>query len=82
MKIFTGRVISKTQEKTASVTVTRTVAHPIYGKRMKKTKKYHVHDEKDVSKVGDIVKFVASKPYSKTKKWKLVEEKKKGVKAK
>lgn len=58
--------------KTATVAVSRIVVHPIYGKRYKRTKKYHVHDELDVQ-VGDEVKFVVSKPYSKLKKWKTIE---------
>lgn len=72
MKIFTGKVTAKKMQKTASVVVSRDVQHPLYGKRIKRTKKYPVHDELD-SKVGDVVRFVASKPYSKTKKWKLIE---------
>ena len=78
MKVFTGRVISKKMEKTATVAVWRVVVHPIYKKRFRKTKKYHVHDEMGV-KVGDEVKFVASRPYSKLKKWKIVEVVKKKI---
>jgi small subunit ribosomal protein S17 len=72
MKLFTGTVISTKMAKTATVAVERIVAHPVYKKRIKKVKKYHVHDEQGV-KVGDIVKFVASAPVSKLKKWKIVE---------
>jgi small subunit ribosomal protein S17 len=72
MKVFTGQVISKKMKKTATVVVDRVVEHPIYKKRYKKTKKYHVHDELNV-KVGQVVKFAASKPYSKLKKWRVVE---------
>jgi len=72
MKIFTGIVVSKKMEKTATVLVTRIVAHPVYGKRLKRTKKYHVHDELG-TKMGQKVKFVACKPISKTKRWKVVE---------
>lgn len=80
MKIFTGIVISKKMEKTATVVVTRIVAHPVYGKRLKRTKKYHVHDELG-TKVGQKVKFVACKPVSKTKRWKVIETvEKKGTK--
>ena len=71
MKLFTGKVISTKMEKTATVAVERIVVHPLYKKRFKRTKKYHVHDEFE-TKVGDMVKFVASKPYSKLKKWKIV----------
>jgi len=72
MKIFTGVVVNKKMNKTASVEVDRVVKHPIYGKRLKRTKIYHVRDEKD-TKVGDKVKFMDSKPYSKTVKWVITE---------
>ena len=72
MKIFIGQVVSKKMEKTATVVVERVVIHPIYQKRFKRTKKYHVHDELGTD-IGDTVKFSASKPYSKLKRWKIVE---------
>lgn len=72
MKIFTGKVISKKMAKTATVAVERVVTHPIYKKRFRRIKKYHVHDETD-SSVGQIVKFRASKPYSKLKKWVIID---------
>ena len=72
MKIFTGKVISTKMAKTATVEVVRAMAHPVYGKLVKKTKKYHVHDEVG-AKVGQEVRFVACKPISKLKKWKVIE---------
>ena len=72
MKIFIGQVVSKKMEKTATVVIERVVIHPIYQKRFKRTKKYHVHDELGTD-IGDTVKFSASKPYSKLKRWKIVE---------
>lgn len=72
MKILTGKVVSKKMDKTATVEVEKTVVHPVYKKRFKRVKKYHVHDEVGVS-VGETVKFVASKPISKMKKWKITE---------
>jgi len=72
MKGFIGKVVSTKMKKTATVEVVRVVAHPIYKKRFKKTKKYQVHDELGAKK-GDTVRFVASRPYSKLKKWKIVE---------
>jgi len=84
MKIFTGVVTHTKSAKTAMVDVTRTIAHPVYGKRMKRTKLYPVHDEIGV-KEGDMVKFVACRPISKTKKWKIIEvvgDKKKAKKSK
>lgn len=72
MKVFQGKVIATKMAKTATVAVERVVVDPIYKKRFKKIKKYHVHDEIGV-KEGQAVKFVASKPFSKLKKWKIVE---------
>ena len=72
MKVFSGKVTAKKMQNTATVEVVRTVVHPMYKKRYRKVKKYHVHDETEV-KVGQSVKFVACKPYSKIKKWKIVE---------
>ena len=72
MKIFTGKVVSTKMAKTATVTVSHVVIHPLYKKREKRIKKYQVHDELGVN-VGDAVKFVASAPFSKTKKWKITE---------
>ncbi|OGM10595.1 30S ribosomal protein S17 [Candidatus Woesebacteria bacterium RBG_16_36_11] len=83
MKIFTGKVISTKMAKTATVAVESVVVHPMYKKRFKRIKKFHVHDELG-TKEGDTVKFVASKPYSKLKKWKVIKimEKEKPGKAK
>lgn len=72
MKVFQGKVISKKMDKTSMVAVENVLVHPVYKKRFRSLKKYQVHDEMG-SKVGDKVKFVTSKPYSKTKKWKIVE---------
>src|SRR3989344_5202593 len=72
MKIFTGVVTSKKMMDTATVVIERVVVHPLYKKKVKRTRKLHVHDELG-SQVGQKVKFVASKPYSKTKRWKLIE---------
>lgn len=72
MKKFSGWVISTKMDKTAVIEVVRLVAHPIYKKRMKMKRKFHVHDELGV-KVGDQVVIVETKPISKTKKWKIIE---------
>lgn len=77
MKIFTGKVTACKSAKTATVVVERYVIHPLYGKRFKRSKAYQVHDEVGV-KVGERVKFTACKPYSKLKKWKIVQTKGKG----
>jgi small subunit ribosomal protein S17 len=71
MKIFTGKVIATKMAKTATVEVERIVPHPVYQKRLKRVRKYQVHDEVGVT-VGQTVQFVASKPISKTKKWRIV----------
>lgn len=72
MKVFTGIVTSTKNAKTARVSVIRTVTHPVYKKQIKRTKNYLVHDEMG-TEVGQTVRFIASKPYSKLKKWALVE---------
>jgi small subunit ribosomal protein S17 len=71
MKIFTGKVISKKMPLTATVAAESVLVHKLYGKIYKKSKKYHVHDTLGVE-VGDLVKFVSSKPYSKLKRWKII----------
>ena len=70
MKIFTGIVIAKKHEKTATVAVASVVVHPVYKKRLKRIRKFQVHDEIG-TREGDKVFFVASRPYSKLKKWKI-----------
>ena len=71
MKTYIGEVISAKTPKLAIVLVERVVRHPLYGKRVRKTKRYHVHDEKGV-KTGQTIQFRESKPYSKTKRWKVI----------
>lgn len=70
MKIFVGKVVATKAAKTAVVVVERIIIHPIYKKRFKKLTKYQVQDDIGV-KVGDRVRFIESKPYSKLKKWKI-----------
>jgi len=72
MKILTGKVVSTKMAKTATIALERTMTHPLYRKRMKRIKNYHVHDEVGV-KVGETVKFVSCKPYSKLKRWRIIE---------
>ena len=59
--------------KTITVAVERKVKHPIYGKFVKKTTKFHAHDEKNECSIGDMVKIMETRPLSKTKRWRLVE---------
>ena len=68
-----GVVTSNKMAKTITVSVERKVKHPIYGKFVKKTTKFHAHDEKNECGVGDVVKIMESRPLSKTKRWRLVE---------
>ncbi len=60
-------------DKTITVAVKYKEKHPIYGKFVNKTKKYHAHDEKNECNVGDTVRLVETRPLSKTKRWRLVE---------
>jgi small subunit ribosomal protein S17 len=68
-----GVVTSDKMDKTITVAVERRVKHPIYGKFVKKTTKFHAHDEKGEGGVGDVVKIMETRPMSKTKRWRLVE---------
>jgi small subunit ribosomal protein S17 len=68
-----GIVVSDKMEKSIIVTEETKIKHPLYGKFMKRTKKYHAHDEKNDAKVGDTVKIMETRPLSKTKRWRLVE---------
>jgi small subunit ribosomal protein S17 len=68
-----GLVVSNKMEKTVTVTVERRVKHPIYGKFVKKTTKFHAHDEKNECTIGDLVRIMETRPLSKTKRWRLVE---------
>lgn len=68
-----GVVTSDKMDKTITVAVERKVKHPIYGKFVKKTTKFHAHDEKQECGVGDVVRIMETRPLSKTKRWRLVE---------
>lgn len=68
-----GKVVSSTNNKTISVLVETYKTHPLYHKRVKSSKKYCVHDEKNIAKVGDTVRIVETRPMSKTKHFYLKE---------
>ncbi len=72
-KTRTWLVTSDKMDKTITVAVERKVKHPIYGKFVKKTTKFHAHDEKGECGIGDVVKIMETRPLSKTKRWRLVE---------
>ena len=68
-----GIVTSNKMDKTITVAVERKVKHPIYGKFVKKTTKFHAHDGQNECSVGDTVRIMETRPLSKTKRWRLVE---------
>ena len=68
-----GVVTSNKMDKSIVVSETHKVKHPLYGKFVLKTKKYHAHDEKNVCNIGDTVLIAETRPLSKTKCWRLVE---------
>ena len=76
-RTLTGRVVSDKMNKTVTVLVERRVKHPLYGKIITRSRKYHAHDEKGEFKMGDVVTIEECRPLSKTKSWrvaKLVEK--------
>jgi small subunit ribosomal protein S17 len=68
-----GVVVSDKQDKTVVVKVERRFTHPVLKKTVRRTKKYHAHDETNVAKVGDTVTIEESAPISKLKTWRLIE---------
>ncbi|HEX6736432.1 MAG TPA: 30S ribosomal protein S17 [Azonexus sp.] len=64
-----GRVVSDKMDKTVTVLVERKVKHPMYGKVMVRSKKYHAHNEGNTAKAGDLVEIVETRPVSRTKTW-------------
>ena len=69
----TGVVTSNKRDKSITVAIKWKEKHPIYGKFVNKTKKYHAHDEKNECGIGDTVKIMETRPLSKTKRWRLVQ---------
>lgn len=69
----TGKVVSDKMDKTITVLVERTEKHPLYGKFVRRSTKLHAHDENNECQIGDTVKVVETRPYSKSKTWKLVQ---------
>ncbi len=68
-----GTVTSSKMDKSIVVAMERKVKHPMYGKFLKKTTKFHAHDEKNEANIGDLVKIMETRPISKLKRWRLVE---------
>ena len=73
-KILDGKVIRDQNPKTITVLIKRKYLHPYFGKVITSSKKYHVHDENNVYKIGDNVKIIESKPISKNKKWEVLKK--------
>ena len=72
-KVYRGTVVSDKMDKTITVMVETKKTHPLYGKRVKYSKKYYAHDENNVAKMGDIVKIMETRPLSAKKRFRLVE---------
>ena len=70
-KVRRGRVVSDKMNKTIVVEVERTVEHPLYGKRMKRSNRFHAHDEANECHEGDLVEIMETRPLSKTKRWRV-----------
>ena len=71
-KVRKGKVVSKMGIKSVVVEVSYREQHPLYGKVVIRSKKYHVHDEADTAKVGDVVTIMETRPLSATKRWRIV----------
>lgn len=73
-RVLQGVVVSDKMDKTVTVLVERRVMHPLYKKFIKRSKRYHAHDEANQHKVGDVVRICECKPISKTKTWEVMAE--------
>lgn len=73
-RVLQGVVVSDKGDKTVTVLVERRVMHPLYKKFIKRSKKYHAHDEANSYKVGDVVRIEETRPISKTKSWKVLSD--------
>ena len=73
IRTMQGKVLSNKMDKTVTVLVERRVKHPVVGKVIKLSNKFHAHDEKNKFKEGETVKIIESKPYSKKKTWQVME---------
>jgi len=71
-RVLQGKVVSDAPDKTIVVLVERRIMHPLYKKIIRKSKKYHAHDEDNAFKIGDIVRIRECRPISKKKSWKVV----------
>ncbi|MFO7245511.1 MAG: 30S ribosomal protein S17 [Thermaerobacter sp.] len=72
-KVRVGRVVSDRMDKTVVVEVERLTAHPLYGRRIRRTKRYMAHNEGNQAKLGDLVRIMETRPLSRRKRWRVVE---------
>jgi small subunit ribosomal protein S17 len=72
-RILVGTVVSDKTDKTVTVLVERKVKHPLYGKIIRRSKKYHAHDEDNAFKAGETVRIEETRPISKTKTWRVLD---------
>ena len=70
-KVRTGRVVSDKMDKTIVVAVESRIRHPLYGRIMRRTKKFKAHDEANVAAMGDLVEIMESRPMSREKRWRV-----------
>ncbi|GAW90901.1 30S ribosomal protein S17 [Calderihabitans maritimus] len=68
-----GKVVSDKMDKTVVVLVENLVSHPLYGRQVRKSKRFKAHNEKNQCRVGDVVKIMETRPLSKEKRWRVVE---------
>lgn len=73
LKTKTGAVVSDKMDKTIVVAVENLVEHRLYRKRIRRTRKFHAHDERNEARIGDVVRIAETRPISKTKTWRLLE---------
>lgn len=73
-RILQGVVVSSANEKTVVVRVERRVKHPVLGKVVRQSKRYHAHDEENVRQVGDVVRIEECPPISRLKRWRVIAE--------
>ncbi len=71
-RVLQGVVVSDKADKTVTVKVERAFKHPLYGKTIRRSKKYHAHDAENACKIGDTIKIIESMPISKLKRWSVV----------
>ena len=73
-RILVGTIVSDKTDKTVTVKVERKERHPLYGKIIRRSKKYHAHDEDNAFKPGDVVRIEETRPISKTKTWRVLDQ--------